>query len=251
MTYEAGGLEFWGVEAKPTFHLAPPQFSTSVSNLNLLQNSTGLVYLTSEIPYYSQRLRWTLVSKPDWLDVSPTQGAGSAYLEVRDNGAAQPGNVGYIELQTDPAYGAPTVSSGPLRVKVQVVPGITQEGVLLAGGLDASGQPLNSAEVWNPSTKTTVSTYPMLTPRDRHTATLAPGRNDPPRRRTAFGDQRPGESRVLRSQLRPFLSSLPAQQSAVRPHRHSVSRWTAGRQGTGGGRLLRQRGKGSHERGAL
>ncbi len=174
VTYEAGGLEFWGVEAKPTFHLAPPQFSTSVSNLNLLQNSTGLVYLTSEIPYYSQRLRWTLVSKPDWLDVSPTQGAGSAYLEIRDNGAAQPGNVGYIELQTDPAYGAPTVSSGPLRVKVQVVPGITQEGVLLAGGLDASGQPLNSAEVWNPSTKTTVSTYPMLTPRDRHTATLLP-----------------------------------------------------------------------------
>jgi hypothetical protein len=77
VTYESFGLEFWGVEQKPTFYLAPPQFSTSVSSLNLLQNSTGLVYVTSEIPYYSQRLRWMLVSKPDWLDVSPTQKSAS------------------------------------------------------------------------------------------------------------------------------------------------------------------------------
>lgn len=45
--------------------------------MNLLKDSTGLVFLTSEIHYYSQRLKWMLVSKPDWLDVSPTQGVGS------------------------------------------------------------------------------------------------------------------------------------------------------------------------------
>jgi hypothetical protein len=61
---------------------------------------------------------------------------------IRDNGAAEVGNQGYIEFQTDPAYGAPSVSTGPLRLKVQVIPAIATEGVLLAGGRDADGRPL-------------------------------------------------------------------------------------------------------------
>jgi Galactose oxidase, central domain len=171
LEYNAVSTRYFEFQAQPTLHLAAPRFSTNLSTLSLLQNSTGLVYLTSLIPHYSQRLRWTLVSKPDWLDVSPTEGAQSTYLEIRDNGAAEVGNIGYVELQTNPAYGAPSVATGPLRVKVQVVAGLPPNGVLLAGGRDASGAYLKTAEVWSPATHTTTSTYPMATARAYDTAT--------------------------------------------------------------------------------
>lgn len=167
---------YWAdqVTDSPTVKVSAPAFSVDPTSVPLTRGAVARVLLTSQFPGYAQRLRWKVVSTPSWLQVSPSQGAESTVLEFRENGQAQPGLTGYVELQTDPPYAAPSVEAGPLRVSVEVLSDLPKTGVLLAGG-EAWGDttPLATAEIWYPSTGKVFRTMnTMSVQRKRHTATL-------------------------------------------------------------------------------
>ena len=150
-----------------------PNFAVSQSNVALVKGGKAQIFLTAGFRNYSQRLKWMVVSAPSWLQVSPSQGAGATTLELVDNGQGTAGNIGYVELQTDPAYGAPSVESGPLRIKVEMLSQLPHTGVLLAGGVSwRDRRPLKTAEVWDPTTGRVFGTLNnMSAERAFHTAT--------------------------------------------------------------------------------
>ena len=121
----------------------------------------------------SSYLNWTL-SVPDWIttDGPVTGGQGSQMVSFSVSSAAELGTEGTISLDTSPSFASPSVSSGPLQIRVHVGSAPPASGVLFAGGQDWSGNTLASAEIWDPATKSVVPTNgPMGTGRSQHTAT--------------------------------------------------------------------------------
>jgi hypothetical protein len=153
-----------------------PDFSVSADYVRVPPKGKATVYLISRIPGYANRLRWEVVASPSWLQVSPASGAEGAYLTLQENGGATPGNIGYVELQTNPPYGAPSVEAGPLRIEVEVTTTFPTAGVLLAGGLPwGAPKPIATAEIWDPSIQRTRRTLNDMTEaRMWQTATLLP-----------------------------------------------------------------------------
>ena len=127
----------------------------------------------------SSYLNWTLTA-PDWIETDGpvTEGQGSQTITFSVDSAATVGTIGLISLDTSPSYAAPSVGSGPLQIRVHVALAPPATGVLFAGGQDWSGNPLASAEIWDPATSTVVPTNgAMATARSSHTATaLANGK---------------------------------------------------------------------------
>ncbi len=89
-----------------------------------------------------------------------------------DNGAAAVGKHGLSRIADRPGLRRSFCQRRSTADKGTGIPKIGVEGVLLAGGRDASGRVLSSAEIWDPATHKTSSTYPMHTARELHTATL-------------------------------------------------------------------------------
>jgi len=157
--------------------LSAPVFRVAPASITVLPRGTATLSLEAVIPAYSaQGLKWAVISVPAGFSVSPISGSGPQQVTVRATSAA-PGDVDVIQFQTDPPYAAPSVARAPLQVQVTVVASPSElppNGVLLAGGQDASGTALSSAEVWNPATNSSTLIYPMNSARYRHTATLLP-----------------------------------------------------------------------------
>ncbi len=125
-------------------------------------------------PNFGNRLKWRVEKAPSWLEVSPSNAAGDTLIDIHETGQAQPGAIGYIELQTVPPFAAPSVEAGPRRRKAEVLSKFPPSGVLLAGehtwGNEAA--PARSAEVWDPSTgKISLTSNNMSTEREYQTAT--------------------------------------------------------------------------------
>ena len=64
-------------------------------------------------------MTWSITNIPTWLTVSQVSGSTSATITV----TVQPktrGSVAYLNIQTSPPYGAPSVEQGPLVVTITV-----------------------------------------------------------------------------------------------------------------------------------
>jgi hypothetical protein len=144
--------------------------------LSGLPGDQGLLNVQAYIPSSTQGLSWHITSKPDWLALSTMQGSTSAALTYHVSPEAPRGATGYIQLDTDPSYAAPSVKSGPLSVRFDVTAPRVPAGVLLAGGTAwGNNIPLDTAEIWDPTTGASVPTRgPMTQPRQWHTATALP-----------------------------------------------------------------------------
>ncbi len=74
--YDAFSKDYEWVQMQPTFYLSAPHFSTNLSTLDLIEKKLWL-----RLPHIGYSKLFTaaamgLVSKPDWLDVSPTKEPG-------------------------------------------------------------------------------------------------------------------------------------------------------------------------------
>lgn len=159
--------------------LSAPVFQVAPRTVTIMEGGTVTLDLQASLPDYNyQGLRWAVTKVPEGFSVTPTSGSGPAVLTVRARDA-QAGVVDDIEIDTNPHQAAPSVARQPLQVQVTVVKPVNlpPHGLLLAGGQNWNGAALSTAEVWNPATDTSVLTYPMNTPRYKHTATRLPDGN--------------------------------------------------------------------------
>jgi hypothetical protein len=88
------------IEYPTSIQITAPVFATERTTVGVLKNGTFNLPLTAEFPTLGKRLKWKVLKAPSWLDVSPSEGAGSNTLDIHENGQAQPGAIGYVELQT-------------------------------------------------------------------------------------------------------------------------------------------------------
>jgi hypothetical protein len=153
--------------------LPAPVFTVSPMTLEVAPKGKATLNLNASITG-SSGLKWkVLPNVAPGLTVTPMSGTGPMVVTIEATSAKE-GTIDYIQFQTDPPNGASSVAHIPLEVTVTVVEpaNLPPHGVLIAGGAGSFGQMLTSAEIWNPDTNTTTTTYPMNSGRRRHAATL-------------------------------------------------------------------------------
>ena len=108
-----------GVEVSVRMTAQPPVLTANPSSQTLAGGSSGTISIQSLVPGSTQGLTWNITNIPTWLTVSQVSGSTSATITV----TVQPktrGSVAYLNIQTSPPYGAPSVERGPLVVTISV-----------------------------------------------------------------------------------------------------------------------------------
>ena len=108
-----------GVEVSVRMTPQPPVLSASPSSQSLTGGSSGTISIQALVPGSTQGLTWDITNIPSWLTVSQLSGSTSATITV----SVQPktrNQVAYLNIQTSPAYAAPSVERGPLVVTITV-----------------------------------------------------------------------------------------------------------------------------------
>ena len=75
------------IEYPTSIQITAPVFATERTTVGVLKNGTFNLPLTAEFPTLGKRLKWKVLKAPNTLD-------------IHENGQAQPGAIGYVELQT-------------------------------------------------------------------------------------------------------------------------------------------------------
>lgn len=151
-----------------------PVLSVSSDTLVIPPGGQGTFQVTAGIPKSRQGLSWKVNTNQSWLSVSSPDAdfSGSEAITVTvapGTSSGTPGGV--ITINTDPPFAAPSVVSGPLQVNIVVgQPQAPTSGVLLVDGATPGGV-VGVAEVYDPTTKTTIPVGSLNTPRTGHTAT--------------------------------------------------------------------------------
>ena len=102
--------------------LFPPSFSVSPSSLTLAQGSSATLSLTDYIPGSSQGLAWQASTTSGFI-LSPPSKSTSAAITVTQQGAVtcnDSGPAGYVYIDTNPSYAAPSVESGEISTPIYV-----------------------------------------------------------------------------------------------------------------------------------
>jgi hypothetical protein len=161
-------------DASFSVNISPPIFQTSLSALSIPPGGSGNFELTAVNPTTNNSgfgLAWEVTNLPTWLTVSQTSGSGSARLILNVAPGTALGTVGSLNVNTNPAFAAPSVEVNPLLVRVTVgQPNDT--GIMLTGGTDAQSHVLNVADLYSPQLGQFDLEVAMQSPRSSHTATL-------------------------------------------------------------------------------
>ncbi len=155
-------------------NIFPPVFAVSLTDLAIRPGGSGSFDITAVNPSTSSNglgLSWDVINLPAWLTVSQTSGSSSARLILNVAPGTALGTVGSLNINTNPAFAAPSVEENPLLVRVTV--GQSKDtGVLLTGGMGAQGSVLNIANLYSPQLGQFDFEAEMQSPREGHTATL-------------------------------------------------------------------------------
>ena len=177
ITSELNGVFTDSSETFPApVHLAifPPLFAVSLSSLTIPPGGSGNFDIVSTNPTGGTNigLPWVVSNIPTWLTVDHVSGSVSTTLTLEVQPGTPRGSVAFLNVNTDPAFAAPSVEQNPLVVKVIVgEPSVT--GVLLTGGVDTiTGRVLDTADRYNPLGQSFDFETTMTRPRMAHTATL-------------------------------------------------------------------------------
>lgn len=109
-----------GVQVSVRMTVQPPVLSANPSSLSLTGGSSGTINIQSLVPGSTQGLTWDITNIPSWLTVSQLSGSTSATVTVTVQLKTRAGSVAYLNINTSPAYAAPSVERGPLVVAVTV-----------------------------------------------------------------------------------------------------------------------------------
>ncbi len=71
------------IEYRTSIQITAPVFATERTTVGVLKNGTYNLPLTAEFPTLGKRLKWKVLKAPSWLDVSPSEGAGSNTLDIQ------------------------------------------------------------------------------------------------------------------------------------------------------------------------
>jgi hypothetical protein len=153
--------------------IQPPVFAVNPPTAAIAAGQAGGVRVTAVIPGSAQGLPWVVTNIPSWLTVSQTTGAESADLTLSVAPGTPAGTVASLNVDTDPAFAAPSVKSGPLTVQV-TVGSPPASGVLIAGGYSVTFEPVGTAALYDLDTGQFTGVGTMVSPRANHTATLLP-----------------------------------------------------------------------------
>ncbi len=152
----------------------PPVFTVSLASLSIPPGGSGNFDITAVNPSTSNNglgLAWDVTNLPPWLTVSQTSGSSSAGLILNVAPGTPLGTVSSLNINTNPAFAAPSVEENPLLVHVTVgQPNDT--GVLLTGGQDAQNREQGTADLYSPQLGQFDFEAAMQSPRSEHTATL-------------------------------------------------------------------------------
>jgi len=151
------GSHWYRMEIAANPILAAPVCAVPPGELQIPPGNTcpagGCVPLVAGIPSGGEGLSWALTNVPNFLTVSQITGSGPAALQVDALPNTTLGSMAFLNLTTSPLAGAPEVEEGPLIIPVSVTTTPTLGKVLIAGGYDASGNYLSTAETYDPSTE--------------------------------------------------------------------------------------------------
>jgi hypothetical protein len=162
--------------APVTLTIFPPLFAVSVSSLTIPPGGSGKFDIVSTNPTGSTNigLPWVVSNVPDWLTVDHVSGSVSTVVTLDVQPGTPPGSVAFVNVNTDPAFAAPSVEKTPLVVKV-IVGEPDSIGTLLTGGVDTvTGAVLDTADLYSPRGPSFDFETTMTRPRVAHTATLLP-----------------------------------------------------------------------------
>jgi Galactose oxidase, central domain len=172
--YDRGfNFDLWNDTFSYPLPIQPPVFGVNPPTVAVAPGQAGGVRVTAAIPGSAQGLPWVVTNIPAWLTVSQTEGSGSADLTLTVAPDTPAGTVASLNVDTDPAFAAPAVESGPLTVQV-TVGSPPASGVLIAGGYSVTGEPVGTAALYDLDTGQFTGVGPMVSPRAAHTATLLP-----------------------------------------------------------------------------
>ena len=176
LTYEYAAFGYTYSPSNPFFqvNISPPILETSLNTLSIPPGGSASFEITAVNPGTFNSgfgLPWGINNIPEWLTVSQISGSTSTRLILNVAPGTALGTVASLNVDTDPAYAAPSVEKGPLQVRVTV--GQPNEtGVMLTGGTDSQGHPQDVAQLYSPQLGKFDFGAAMQSPRSNHTATL-------------------------------------------------------------------------------
>ncbi|HEX2648060.1 MAG TPA: hypothetical protein VHO95_12605 [Candidatus Dormibacteraeota bacterium] len=109
-----------GAQVGITLNVRPPVISVSPTSLVLSSGTSGSFAIQAAIPGSTQGLTWDIATPPSWLAVTMLSGNGSANLVASVQPKTKRGSIGYLNINTNPAYAAPSVEKGPIVLTVTV-----------------------------------------------------------------------------------------------------------------------------------
>ncbi len=169
-------LEHKNTEVVDTITVYPPSLSASPSSLRLAPGQSANLNVSAIIQGFGAgQLSWTITNHDtnNNINIAPPNGAGTQNVTISvPNTAPTTGPTIYLDLDTAQSYASAQTKNGPIEIPISVVaPSTIAPGVLLTGGVDWTGTPLNTAEIWSPSTQTSTAVGNMLYYRAYQTAT--------------------------------------------------------------------------------
>jgi Bacterial Ig-like domain (group 3)/Bacterial lectin/Concanavalin A-like lectin/glucanases superfamily/Galactose oxidase, central domain len=159
-----------------TITVYPPSLSASPSVLRLAPGQSANLNVSAIIQGFGAgQLSWTITNHDtnNNINISPPNGAGTQDVTISvPSTATTTGPTIYLDLDTAQSYASAQTKNGPIEIPITVVsPSTIAPGVLLTGGVDWTGSPVNTAEIWSPSTQTSTAVGNMLYYRAYQTAT--------------------------------------------------------------------------------
>ena len=109
-----------GATVTISLNVRPPAISVSPTALVLSSGTSGSFGIQATIPGSTQGLAWEITNVPNWLALTSLVGNGSANITGTVQPKTKRGSVAYLNINTSPAYAAPSVEKGPIVLTVTV-----------------------------------------------------------------------------------------------------------------------------------
>ena len=123
------------VALQTNISVGAPVLNATPQSLTIPAGGTALLSVNAVIPGSNEGLGWTLTT-PSWVSVAKNNYTQPAVIPVAVTPGTPNGTTGFIKINSNPAYAAPSVENGEISIPITVGnagPNITA-GVLLFGG---------------------------------------------------------------------------------------------------------------------